>query len=31
MWASDLRTFILQLNGIDIVWLPQHEAEEPPF
>jgi hypothetical protein len=31
MWASDLRTFILQLHGVDIVWLPTTLEEEPPF
>ena len=31
MYATDLRTFILQLHGIDIVWLPTAAEEEPPF
>jgi len=31
MYAADLRTFILQLHGIDIVWLPTSAEEEPPF
>ena len=31
MYASDLRTFILQLHGVDIVWRPKTPEEECPF
>lgn len=31
MYAADLRTFILQLHGVDIVWLPTNDNDEPPF
>ena len=32
MWDFvSLREYILALPGIDIVWLPTKEEEEPPF
>jgi len=31
MWGVTLRDFILALHGVDIVWTPATQEEEPPF
>jgi len=31
MWGNNLREYILAMHGVDIVWTPKDQNDQPPF
>ena len=31
LYGNTLRDFILAMHNVDIVWIPTHNDDEPPF